>query len=125
MKTKRKLGIWIDRSIAHLMEISHEPFEVKTIESELESIKDKVAAKKDLTPSKVKQLQLKYYNNIRKSIQDFYYVVLFGPTDAKRELFDLLAEDESLTKVKVEIKETDEMNAREKHEFVQKHFSTL
>lgn len=125
MKTKRKLGIWMNRSIAHLMEISHEPFEVTTIESDLEILEDKVAMKKVLPPSKVKQLQLKYYNNIRKSIQDFYYVVIFGPTDAKRELFDLLAEDENLTKVKVEIKETDEMNAREKHEFVQKYFSSL
>jgi hypothetical protein len=125
MKTKRKLGIWMNRSIAHLMEISHEPFEVTTIESELEIIGDKIAVKEVLAPSKIKQLQLKYYNNIRKSIQDFYYVVIFGPTDAKRELFDILAEDESLAKVKVEIKETDEMNTQEKHEFVQKYFSTL
>jgi hypothetical protein len=31
--TKRKIGIWMDHSIAHLMEFSNNPFEIKTIES--------------------------------------------------------------------------------------------
>ena len=125
MKTKRILGIWMDYSIAHIMEISHEPFEVTTIESELENIHKFETSKMLLPHSKVRKLQLNYYNKIRQSIKDFYHVVLFGPTNAKFELFDLLAEDESLIKLKVEIKETDEMNARQKHEFVTEYFSTL
>lgn len=122
MKTKRKLGVWMDHSIAHLMEISHEPFEVTTIESDFQKQPVKKAS---MTYTKTNQLQLKYYRKISQAIKDFYYVVLFGPSDAKLELFDLLAEDESFLKMKIEIKETDEMNPRQKHEFVMKYFATL
>ena len=33
MKTKKKLGIWMDHSAAHLIEFSESSFEVETIES--------------------------------------------------------------------------------------------
>lgn len=33
MKTKKKLGIWMDHSSAHLIEFSDSSFEVETIES--------------------------------------------------------------------------------------------
>jgi len=112
----------MDHSIAHLMEITHDPFEVTTIESELEQ-KEAVV---DLSVhSKARQLQLKYYKKISQSIKDFYYVVLFGPTNAKLELFDLLAEDEDFLKIKIEIRETDEMDPRQKYEFVKEYFSTF
>ena len=45
MKTPKRLSVWMDHSSAHLMEISVQPFEIKTIDSnftnevKLESIK--------------------------------------------------------------------------------------
>ena len=123
MKTKRKLGVWMDHSTAHLMEISPIPFEVTTIESDVQQ-PEKESFEEFLTQNKSKQMRLKYYRKISRVIKDFYHVVLFGPTDAKVELYDLLSEDERFLKKKIEIKETDEMNPRQKHEFVMKYFST-
>ncbi len=34
MKTTKKLGIWMDHSMAHLMEFTSKHFEIETIESD-------------------------------------------------------------------------------------------
>lgn len=124
MKRKRKLGIWMDHSVAHLMEISQGPFEVTTIESDLEKLIKKTPVKSLSMHRKAQDLQLRYYGKISQAIQDFYHVVLFGPTSAKVELFELLSEDENFMRHKIEIMETDEMNLRQKHEFMRRYFST-
>ncbi|WP_309641159.1 hypothetical protein [Flavobacterium sp.] len=125
MKTEKKLGVWMDYSMAHLMEFSTEPFEVKTIESKFQHHdKEESLAKGESLMHKKEQLsQLKYYKKISNAIQNFYHVVLFGPTNAKQELFNMLREDHNFLKVKIEIKETDKMTSRQQQAFVRKHFS--
>jgi hypothetical protein len=118
MGTAKKLGIWMDHSIAHLMEFTNEPFEVKTIES-------KFNTQKAIQEVDVKELhkQFVYYKKIGEIIKDYYQVILFGPTDAKIELFNLLSEDDRFVKIKVEIKETDRMTRNQLHSFVNEYFS--
>lgn len=50
-------------------------------------------------------------------------VLLFGPTDAKTELFNMLKTDRHFEKVKVETKDADKMTQNEQHAFVRDHFS--
>lgn len=122
MKNPKKLGIWMDHSIAHLMEFTDEPFEVKTIESAFQENPLTHQVKPASTRAELSK-QYKYYQKIGDVIKDYCQVILFGPTDAKEELFNLLSDDNRFMKIKVEIKETDRMTRSQLHSFVNEYFS--
>ncbi|MFV5685017.1 hypothetical protein ACM55I_06190 [Flavobacterium sp. GB2R13] len=123
MKTTKKLGIWMDHSIAHLMEFTSKHFEIETIESKFtNAVKNQSLAKSEKTMyNKEKGLLQDYYKKLGEAIKNYKRVILFGPTDAKTELFDLLSEDERF--LKIEIKNTDKMTANQQHAFVRDYFS--
>jgi anaerobic ribonucleoside-triphosphate reductase len=125
MKPAKKLGIWMDHSIAYLMEFTANPFEIKTIESKFTHLKkmEAFAKSESLMHLKEKQQQRSYYKKLSEVIKDYKRVLLFGPTNAKMELFDILSEDERFVKIKIEIKETDKMTANQKDAFVKSYFS--
>ena len=125
MKTRKRLGIWMDHSIAHLMEFTNKHFEVKTIESKLtnEVKKESLSNSESLLSNKKKGLLLAYYKKLSEAIKDYEQVILFGPTNAKIEFFDLLSEDIRFLKIKFEIKNTDEMTENQQQDFVQEYFS--
>lgn len=120
MKTKNKLGIWMNHSIAHLMESSSNALEVQTIESKFTQQKkiQALAKSESFMLAKEKQELSSYYKKISEIIKDYKRVILFGPTNAKVELFDILSEDERFMKIKIEIKNTDTMTASQKNSLV-------
>lgn len=124
MKTSKRLGIWIDHSTAHLMEFTSNSSEIKTIESKLGSMSRRQVAnyKTSLTHDREWHRQNEYYQKLSEVIKNYEEVVLFGPTEEKVELFDVMSEDERCTKLKVEIKETPEMDENQQHDFVKQHF---
>ena len=125
MKTTKKLGIWMDHSIAHIMEFTSKHFEIETIESKL-SNKEKIAClttSENSNFSKEKKQLFEYYKKIGETIKNYKRVILFGPSDAKTELFDLLSEDPRFLKIKFEIKNTDQMDENQQHNFVKEYFS--
>lgn len=125
MKRRKRLGIWMDHSIAHLMEFTNKHFEVKTIESKLANKvkKESLFKNESLLSNKKKGLLLDYYKKLSEAIKDYEQVILFGPTNAKIEFFDLLSEDIRFLKIKFEIKNTDEMTENQQQDFVQEYFS--
>ncbi len=125
MKTVKKLGIWMDHSIAYLMEFTNNPFEIKTIESKFSIDEKKLKSSKipDLLISKEKHALYNYYNKIGEAIKSYKQIVLFGPSDAKIEFFDVLSEDERFVKLKVEIRETDKMTMHQQHDFILEYFA--
>jgi len=123
MKNAKKLGIWMDHKIAHLMEFTNEPFEVKTIESKFPFVEENHEEKIETEDVKLKHKQFKYYKKIGEVIKDYCQVILFGPTDAKFELFNIMSEDNRFVKIKVEIKDTDRMTRSQLHSFVNEYFS--
>ena len=120
MKAKKKLGIWMNHSIAHIMEFTSNAFEVKTIESKSSHQEKKQVLVKTggLIRNEEQQELFIYYKKLSEIIKDYKRVILFGPTNAKVELFDVLSEDERFMKIKVEIKETDKMTANQRNSFV-------
>lgn len=125
MKTTKKLGVWMDHNMAHLMEFTSKHFEIETIESKLnDQEKIESLAKSDNSNFiKEKKQLFDYYKRIGEAIKNYKRVILFGPTDAKIELFDLLSEDIRFLKIKFEIKETDKMDENQQHNFVKEYFS--
>tara|TARA_R110002126_G_scaffold29853_1_gene98174 strand:+ start:1240 stop:1623 length:384 start_codon:yes stop_codon:yes gene_type:complete len=125
MKRVNKLGIWMDHSIAYLMEFTNNPFEIKTIVSQF-SIEEKefqISKKATVLINKEKHLLYDYYNKIGDAIRNYYQIILFGPSCAKIEFFDVLSEDERFLKMKIEIKETDKMSLNQLHDFILKYFA--
>lgn len=125
MKTRKRLGIWMDHSIAHLMEFTNKHFEIKTIESKLhDDVKEETLPKSEsLMQNKKKRLLLDYYKKLSEAIKDYEQVILFGPTNAKIEFFDIISEDIRFLKIKFEIKNTDKMTQNQQHAFVKEYFS--
>ena len=125
MKRRKRLGIWMDHSIAHLMEFTNKHFEIKTIESKLhDDVKEETLSKSEsLRHNKKKRLLLDYYKKLSEAIKDYEQVILFGPTTAKIEFFDIISEDIRFLKIKFEIKNTDKMTQNQQHAFVKEYFS--
>lgn len=125
MKASKKLGIWMDHSIAYIIEFTTVHFEIETIESNFTNeVKNQSLIKSEnLMHTKEKGLLLEYYKKISEVIKNYKRIILFGPADAKIELFDLLSEDERFLKVKIEIKNTDKMTENQQYAFVNEYFS--
>lgn len=68
------------------------------------------------------QMQSKYYKKLSDSIKDYDEILLFGPTEAKNELFNRLKADHFFDNKKIELKNSDKMTAKEMHHFVKEHF---
>ena len=122
--TGTKIGIWMNHSIAHLMEHSNNPFEIKTIESKFtyqEKVKSLLKGEIDLH-KKEQMEQSKYYKKLTNIVKKYKEVILFGPTNAKEELFDIITANNRFVHIKIEIKQTDLMSPNQQHAFVKEFF---
>lgn len=125
MTKTKNLGIWMDHANAHLMEFTPDPIQTKIITSKF-THQEKVATlekSEQMMHNKEQHQQAEYYKEIAEIIKDHEKVILFGPTDAKIELLNLLRADHLFEKVKIEIKETDKMTENQQHAFVRDYFS--
>jgi stalled ribosome rescue protein Dom34 len=125
MKNSKKIGIWMDHLVAHVIEFSENSFEIETIESKFtHQEKEKSLAKGEShLHHKEQQFLSDYFKRIAKVILNYDKVILFGPTNAKTEFFNYLSEDNRFVKIKVYIKETDKMNAFQRQNFINDYFS--
>ncbi len=126
MKSIKRLGIWMDYSNAHLMEFSENPSEIETIESNFthEEKEKKLAKGESFMHHKEQQMHAVYFKKIAEEILKYDKVLLFGPTNAKLELFNLISKDNRFVKIKIHIEEADKMNASQRQSFINKHFSS-
>jgi len=125
MKTKKNLGICMDHSSAHLMEFANESGESKTIESKFtHDVKEHSLGKSEhLMHNKEQHQQSEYYRKLGEVIKGYDEVILFGPTDAKVELFNLLMEDHLFANIKIGFASTDKMTVNQQLAFVKDHFT--
>lgn len=123
MKTKY-LGIWMDHASAHLMELNSGTMETKFIESEFTSIEKQTVLNKGQKAMHHKEhnQQLAYYEAIGAKINNYQEVLLFGPTDARLELLNLLKADPHFDKINIETRPADKMTEKQEHAFVKDYF---
>jgi hypothetical protein len=119
------LGICMNHANAHLMELTDDPFKTITINSEFtHGVKEESLGKSEvLMHNKEQHEQAAYYKHLGKIIFNYESVLLFGPTQAKTELFNVLRADHHFDKIKIEVKQTDKMTTNQAHAFVQDYFS--
>ena len=125
MKTKQ-IGIWMDHANAHLIEINSDEMENKIIKS-LNTDEDKShvfeKGEKSIHNNENHE-QLAYYKTIAAAIMQYQQVLLFGPTNAKTELFNLLKADHHYDKINIAIRQTDKLTENQQHAFVKEYFDS-
>jgi hypothetical protein len=125
MTKSNNLGIWMDHASAHIMEYSPDSMETKIIESNFTNQEKRHSKSKgeNQMHNKEQQLQNGYYLQLGDVIRSYEKVLLFGPTDAKTELFNLLKADPHFQGVKIEVQPADKMTENQQHAFVKDYFS--
>lgn len=124
MKTIKKLGIWMDHANAHLIEFSDEVKPTETISLDFNNQdKDETLQRSESEMhNKQQQKQNAYYKKLAAISKDFAEVVLFGPTNAKSELFNSLRQNHQFDNIKIEVINADKMTDKQQHEFVRDYF---
>lgn len=124
MRTKKILGIWLDHSVAHLTELHGGAFGTRVIESKPVIPMDAADYKDDShLLSKEKGQLSAYYRKLSDASLGYEEVILFGPTEAKNELANILKENHLFRKINIVVEPADKMTENEQHEFLKKFFN--
>jgi hypothetical protein len=126
MNTTKCIGIWIDHSSAHLTELTSGQLTTTVIVSKANSEGDHGEHKKSehVQHNKEQHQDHDYYKHLGTVIRGYQDVLLYGPTDAKTELHNILKADHLFNDVRIEVKPADKMSDNQQHAFVRAHFST-
>jgi hypothetical protein len=125
MTNAKFLGIWMDHSTAHLIEFSNDAMQTKTITSDFthEDKESTLERSEHVMHNKENHQRADFYKKLGEVIRDYQEVLLFGPTDAKSELANLLLGDHRFVKVKIETQSADKMTEHEEHTRVKEYFT--
>lgn len=124
--TQKRLGIWMDHAYAN-------PFDYTTGTVEaLEKVetaftkeeKEKVLLKGESSMHNKEQQKVKeFYTKLMETIVTYDDVILFGPTNAKTELFNMIKKDRHFDKIKISAKDFDYATPNQKSSFVSEHWT--
>ena len=115
----------MDHANAHIMEYATGLIKTETISSKFtqESKNESLEKSENIMHNKEQHDATAYYKELGELIREYDDVLLFGATNAKVELYNLLKKDHRYEKIKIEIKQTDKMTENQEHAFVMEHFS--
>ncbi len=125
MTTVKHLGIWMDHSNAHLMELTASPIVTTVIHSKFthDEKEESLSRGENAMHNKEQHQRSEYYKTLGEKIRNYDNVLLFGPTEAKTEFLNILREDNNFAKIKIETKQSDKMTENQEHAFVRDYFS--
>jgi nitrogenase subunit NifH len=125
MENKKNLGIWMDHASANIMEYNTASITTQTIESKFthQVKEDSLNKGESIMHNKENHQQGEYYKKLGEVIKNYDNVILFGPTDAKVELLNILKKDHHFSDIKIETHAADKMTENEQHAFVRIYFS--
>ena len=124
MENIKQLGIWMDHSNAYLMELKNDVIVTNKVFSGLKNHDAEFNFYKGekLIHKKEQHLQLSYYRKIGEVIKKYQAVVLFGPTDAKSELLNLVKTDHLFEGIKIEVINSGKMTEDQMQIFIREYF---
>ena len=126
MKAKNNLGIWMDHSIAHLIEFNSKKNNRSiTSDFSFETKTEALSRSEDIMHNKERQMHEAYYKKIGKEILKYDHVLLFGPTKAKIELSNYLSKDSHYKNIKIDVKAADNISENKQHAFVNNYFKGI
>lgn len=126
MTVTKNLGVWMDHSRANIISFADGTAStVKAIEAGFshEVKQESLSKGEHLMHNKEQQMQAAYYKEVAAEILKYGDVLLFGPTNAKHELHNLLLADPAYAGISIAVKGADKMNENQQHAFVREHFA--
>ncbi len=124
MKINHKLGIFMDHASALFINFpideasNHTLFSTFTKTTEHDSLEKS----EQLTHNKEQHQQNEFYQKIGDEIRQYDEVILFGPTNAKTELLNLLKKNHLFSTIKINVEQTDKLTENQKLAFVKNYF---
>lgn len=124
MKTAKNIGIWMDHSSAHLIDLTSDPVENKLITSQFfqHTKEERILKGEGMMHTKEQHQQSEYYHHVAHVIRNYDHVLLFGPSDAKSELHNIIKVDPLFSKIRIDVKQADKMNEFQQQLFVKEYF---
>lgn len=123
MQNTKRLCIWMDHNSAQIMELKNYSILSNTINSN--NIKGDMPLNgvDESLQQNTEQGQIdNYYKSLSTLIKGFEEVLLFGPTEAKTELFNLLKNDSHFNDIKIEVETTDYLTVNQMHAFAREYY---
>lgn len=123
MKSKKKIGVWLDHSIANFIDLASKK-DNHSISSQFtfDTKEEALNRSENLMHNKRQQMQEAYYKNVADEILKYDHVLLFGPTNAKTELHNYLKNDLHFKDKKIDVESADKMTDNQQVAFVKDHF---
>ncbi|WP_308990890.1 hypothetical protein QLS71_012330 [Mariniflexile litorale] len=123
MEINKNLGIWMDHSVANLID-SNIKKNNHTITSKFTSKTKEEALNRSEKGmhNKRQQMNESYYKEIADEILKYDHVLLFGPTNAKTELHNSFNKNLNFKDIKIDIESTENITENEQLAFVRNHF---
>ena len=124
MQSAKQLGIYMDHAVAHLMELTNDKIVTSTVESQSTLMDEAYYLRKDegLMHNIEHYQRSDFFKRLSNVIKDYNEVVLFGPTDAKSELHNLLKDDHHFDTIRIEVKPADKMTVNQQQAYVKEFF---
>jgi hypothetical protein len=119
----KRLGIWMDHSSAQLIEFPTGPIEeIITSKFTHEEKEFTLSKSEHLMHNKEQHEQSSFYKKLGETIRNYEEVLLFGPTEAKDELYNLLRKDHLFENIKIDVASADKMTENQLHAYVNAYF---
>lgn len=122
MSGTKKLGIFINNTIAQLMEFTHDTTEIKTMTSYFQNDVTADALGKTI-PAKLKRELKTYFRKLGDIIEHYDEIVVFGPNNTKKQLYQHLRYDKNFGKIKMDLKDSINLDYEQQQEFVKNYFA--
>ena len=121
----KRLGICMDHSSACLMDDTTGIIETSFIESLFthEDKVDSVDKSESVMHHKEQHEQATYFKQLAGVIKNYDHVLLFGATQAKTELYNILKGDHHFEKIRIEVRPSDKLTLNQQEAFVKAYFS--
>jgi hypothetical protein len=125
MKNSKQIGIWMDYSKAHIVTPKPDSIDTIIIESKPESIvseQDVYLKDESHQLNREKAHLTVYFKKISDIILKYDEVLLFGPTDAKKELYNQLKDDNHFSHIQFVVKSVDKMTDNQIYAYFKEYF---
>lgn len=125
MMNLNQVAVWMDHATAHLIEYPVNQVESQVIISRFthQEKEDTLSRGERKMHNTERHEELGYYKAIGEAIRKYDSVLLFGPTEAKSELYNVLKANHNFSGVRFTLEDTDKMTPNQERVFVQEYFS--
>lgn len=124
--SKKRLGVWLDHTKAQIIEEKNSSFTSYAMKSLSTQGEKQIFGMDESLKHNTEQDQLlDFFKRLSEVLKGYTEVLLFGPTNAKTELYNLLKEDSHFDNIKIDVETTDNLTENQMHEFVKEYFEKV